>query len=109
MWPVRWRKTDRNENSADYLVKNSILKFDFLNESDFGEYACGSFNLFGVAEIRLIINEAGIFATKQSYKPSLKRKLTKGDGEKLKRRQRLKMGIELRKRRFRKRFELRKT
>ena len=106
MWPVKWKKSDTNEHSSDYAIKNSVLKFDFLNENDFGEYTCTSFNLFGVAEIRLIINNAGIFVTKQNYKPSLRRKFGK---KKLKRRQRLPVGIELRKRRFKKRFELRQT
>ena len=103
MWPVKWKKTDPIEKLPNYQLRNSILKFDFLSENDFGEYTCTSFNLFGVAEIKLIISREGLIVTKKNYKPSLRRKLAR---KKAKRRQRFPIGIELRKSRFRKRTEL---
>ena len=105
MWPVKWKKNGQDENLPNYQLKNSVLKFDFLSQSDFGEYTCTSFNLFGVAEIKLLINSGNLIMTNQIYKPSIKRKLGQSFRKKTDRRQRLQHGTELRKHRFKKKID----
>ena len=108
MWPVKWTKINsKHGQNHNFKIENSLLKFDHLSEKDFGDYSCTSFNLFGLAEINLVINRDTINVSKQNYKPSLKRRVNKIQRtKKIKRKQGSPVGIELRKRRFKKRFEL---
>ena len=106
MWPVKWTKVDKHDRHGSFKAKNSLLKLTRLSEADFGDYTCTSYNLFGLADITLTVSRNGFTVSAQNYKPSLKRKLNKQLKRNKKQQNTRLAGLELRKRRFKKRFEL---
>lgn len=103
--------TNKQESQAEILnILNpnfSILTIDSSNQKDFGHYVCTSLNTFGTAEISLKISQNGIeIADSSTYKPVLvSRKYAKYFKRKFPTQN---IGLELRKRRFRKRFKFSK-
>lgn len=106
IWPVVWSKALSNIDASNILVNSSRFVIESLNREHFGEYRCTSSNMFGTSQAILSINENEIIlenSSKSSFNPASVVKKSK-KSNKLKKRQRL-VGLELRKRRFKKRFK----
>ena len=66
MWPIYWIKISQN-SSDDFTIDKSLLAFDSLKESNFGEYSCVSSNHFLKAESHLFINSKGISVVNRNF------------------------------------------